>query len=107
MWKLDNAHRMGSKAGVTALTLGKKNDIIISGGISGEIRVWDVATLGIISHMKQHSVSHHLIWTGIFRISFPLLKNSCNRQLSEKHLNTCPSSKELKDLCSHRVVSLL
>lgn len=60
MWKVDNAHRMGSTVGVSALALGKNNDIFISGGNGGEIRVWDIASLGIISHMKQHSVSNRL-----------------------------------------------
>ncbi|GMH32361.1 hypothetical protein BSKO_00195 [Bryopsis sp. KO-2023] len=53
-WLINNAHCLGGNSGVSALCLGVKCDVIFSGGVGGEIRVWDVASRGIAAHMKQH-----------------------------------------------------
>lgn len=51
MWQIDNAH----KGGVTAIALSHNNKFIVSGGEEGEIRVWEIRSRELISHLKEHT----------------------------------------------------
>jgi WD40 repeat protein len=51
MWTIDNAH----KNGVTAIALSFNNKFIVSGGMDGEIRVWEIRSRELISHLKEHT----------------------------------------------------
>jgi len=50
LWHIENAH----KNGVTALTLSKNNKFICSGGMEGEVRIWEVRSKEMVSHLKEH-----------------------------------------------------
>merc|ERR1712072_1047783 len=52
MWTVDNAHRNG----VTALEVSKNQKFIVSGGQEGEVRVWEIKTRELVSHLKEHSM---------------------------------------------------
>ncbi len=51
LWKLDNTH----KEGVTTLNLARNMRFTVSGGEEGEIRVWEIKTLEMIAHLKEHT----------------------------------------------------
>jgi len=52
LWLIDNAHR----GGVTALTLSHNQRFILSGGEEGEVRVWELRTRELVSHLKEHNM---------------------------------------------------
>jgi hypothetical protein len=52
LWVIDNAHRHG----VTALTLSHNQRFIITGGEEGEVRVWELRTRELVSHLKEHNM---------------------------------------------------
>ena len=47
---LDNAHQ----GGVTALVLSHNRRFILSGGPMGEVRLWELRSRELISHLKEH-----------------------------------------------------
>ena len=47
---LDNAHQ----GGVTALVLSHNRRFILSGGPQGEVRLWELRSRELISHLKEH-----------------------------------------------------
>ena len=51
LWQIDNAH----KGGVTCIALSHNNKFIVSGGMEGEIRVWEIRSRELISHLKEHT----------------------------------------------------
>mmetsp|Transcript_16438 Transcript_16438/g.27883 ORF Transcript_16438/g.27883 Transcript_16438/m.27883 type:complete len:281 (+) Transcript_16438:800-1642(+) len=51
LWQIDNAH----KNGVTAIALSHNQKFIVSGGQEGEIRVWEIRSRELISHLKEHT----------------------------------------------------
>ena len=51
LWQIDNAH----KNGVTAIALSHNNKFIVSGGQEGEVRVWEIRSRELISHLKEHT----------------------------------------------------
>lgn len=51
-WSIDNAH----VGGVTALVLSHNQRFIVSAGVGGEVRVWDVRKRNLISHLKEHTM---------------------------------------------------
>ena len=51
LWQIDNAH----KGGVTAIALSHNSKFIVSGGEEGEIRVWEIRSRELISHLKEHT----------------------------------------------------
>ena len=53
LWFIDNAH-MG---GVTALVLSHNKRFILSGGPAGEVRLWELRSRDLISHLKEHVAS--------------------------------------------------
>merc|ERR1719460_625857 len=48
LWQVDNAHR----GGVTALVMSGNQRFIISGGAEGDIRVWELRSRDLVSHLK-------------------------------------------------------
>jgi WD40 repeat protein len=50
LWHIDNAH----KAGVTAVQLASNMRFVLTGGAEGELRVWEVKTKEMMSHLKEH-----------------------------------------------------
>ncbi len=50
LWYIDNAH----KNGVSALCLSKNHKFICSGGMDGEVRVWEIRSKEMVSHLKEH-----------------------------------------------------
>jgi WD40 repeat protein len=51
LWQIDNAH----KNGVTAIALSHNSKFIVSGGMEGEVRVWEIRSKELISHLKEHT----------------------------------------------------
>jgi len=51
LWSIDNAH----KGGVTALELSHNQKFLVSGGAAGEVRVWEMKTKDLVTHLKEHS----------------------------------------------------
>lgn len=51
LWKIDNAH----KGGVTSICLAKSCKFVCSGGMEGEVRVWEIRSRELISHLKEHT----------------------------------------------------
>jgi WD40 repeat protein len=50
LWMLDNAHQ----GGVTALVLSHNRRFVMSGGPGGEVRLWELRSRELISHLKEH-----------------------------------------------------
>lgn len=50
VWAIDNAHRDG----VTALALAHNQRFLCSGGARGEVRVWELKSRTMVSHLVQH-----------------------------------------------------
>jgi WD40 repeat protein len=51
LWQIDNAH----KNGVTAIELAGNCKFLCSGGMEGDIRVWEIRSRELISHLKEHN----------------------------------------------------
>lgn len=51
LWQIENAH----KGGVTAICLSSNCKFICSGGMEGDIRVWEIRSRELISHLKEHN----------------------------------------------------
>jgi len=51
LWHIDNAHR----GGVSALQLSHNERFVITGGVEGEVRVWELRSRELVSHLKEHS----------------------------------------------------
>ncbi|KAF6264277.1 flagellar associated protein [Scenedesmus sp. NREL 46B-D3] len=54
LWCIPNAHATAHSCGVPALQLSHRGHFVASGGAGGEIRVWDLASREMVSHMKHH-----------------------------------------------------
>jgi len=52
LFEIANAHR----GGVTALVMSGNQRFIISGGAEGEIRVWELRSRDLVSHLKEHTM---------------------------------------------------
>lgn len=50
LWHVDNAH----KSGVTSVKVSSNVRFVISSGVEGELRVWEVKTREMVSHLKEH-----------------------------------------------------
>jgi WD40 repeat protein len=50
LWHIDNAH----KGGVTTVKISHNVRFVMSGGAEGEIRVWELKTKDMVSHLKEH-----------------------------------------------------
>merc|ERR1719281_2264250 len=51
LWNIDNAH----KNGVTCTKLPSNVRFVVSGGAEGELRVWELKTRQMVSHLKEHN----------------------------------------------------
>jgi len=51
LWRIDSAHR----GGVSALALSHNERFVLSGGVEGEVRVWELRSRELVSHLKEHS----------------------------------------------------
>ena len=51
LWEINNAH----KSGVTAINLSFNSKFICSGGNEGEVRVWEIRSRELVSHLKEHT----------------------------------------------------
>lgn len=51
LWLIDNAHR----GGVTALLLSHNERYIMTGGMEGEVRIWEMRSRELVSHLKEHT----------------------------------------------------
>lgn len=50
LWQIDNAH----KGGATTVKIASNVRFVVSGGADGELRIWELKTREMISHMKEH-----------------------------------------------------
>jgi len=50
LWHIDNAH----KGGATSVKLPQNQRFVMSGGAEGELRVWELKTREMVSHLKEH-----------------------------------------------------
>eukprot|EP00392_Amoebophrya_sp_AT5.2_P012383 g12486.t1 len=48
---IDNTH----KKGVSTLNLAKNMRFVVSGGVEGDLRVWEIKTKEMITHLKEHT----------------------------------------------------
>jgi len=51
LWQIDNAH----KEGVTSLCLASNLKFVCSGGEQGEVRIWELRSREMVSHLKEHT----------------------------------------------------
>lgn len=51
IWQIENAH----KGGVLGLCLSSNLKFFCSGGYEGEVRVWEMRSREMISHLKEHT----------------------------------------------------
>ncbi|CAI2361150.1 unnamed protein product [Moneuplotes crassus] len=51
LWAIDNAH----KNGVTTLCISHNFKFLATGGYSGDVRVWEIRSRELISHLKEHT----------------------------------------------------
>jgi cilia- and flagella-associated protein 52 len=51
LWSIDNAHFES----VTSLCISHNNRFVLTGGIQGEVRLWELRSRELISHMKEHT----------------------------------------------------
>lgn len=50
LWNIDLAH----PECVTALCISHNNRFLLSGGVEGEVRLWELRTRDLVSHLKEH-----------------------------------------------------
>ncbi|CAM9354076.1 unnamed protein product, partial [Ectocarpus sp. 4 AP-2014] len=50
LWSIDNAHA----GGVTSLVVSHNERFLVTGGMQGELRVWELRSRDLVSHLKQH-----------------------------------------------------
>ncbi|ETV99097.1 hypothetical protein H310_08519 [Aphanomyces invadans] len=74
LWVIDNAHT----GGVTALVLSNNQRFIVTGGMGGDVRVWDIRKRDMVSHLKEHSMA--ITGLALFDDDVHLL--SCSRDKS-------------------------
>mmetsp|Transcript_46052 Transcript_46052/g.128074 ORF Transcript_46052/g.128074 Transcript_46052/m.128074 type:complete len:628 (-) Transcript_46052:499-2382(-) len=52
LWLIDQAHR----AGVSALCLSNNERYIMTGGGEGDVRIWEMRSRELVSHLKEHTL---------------------------------------------------
>lgn len=57
LWSIPGAHATAHASGVPALQISQHGRFIASGGAGGELRVWDVASREMASHLKHHGAA--------------------------------------------------
>lgn len=53
LWSVDNAHA----GGVTAMALSHNRRFLLTGGVLGEVRLWELRSRELISHLKEHKLN--------------------------------------------------
>lgn len=51
LWTVDNAH----KGGVSTIDLSNNFKFFVTGGVDGGVRVWEIRTRELITHLKEHT----------------------------------------------------
>lgn len=51
IWHVENANI----GGVTALTVANNGKFLLSGGMNGDVRLWDIRSRELVSHLKEHT----------------------------------------------------
>jgi len=51
VWSINEAHR----GGVSCITLSKNQLFFVTGGFEGEVRIWELRTREMVSHLKEHT----------------------------------------------------
>lgn len=51
LWFIDNAH----PSSITALCLSQNRRFMLTGAKSGELRLWELRSRDLISHLKEHT----------------------------------------------------
>ncbi|KAL0589702.1 hypothetical protein ABG067_002251 [Albugo candida] len=74
-WTIGNAH----SDGITAIVLSQIEHIMISGGLAGEIRVWDLRKRMMVSQLKQHTMT--ITQLVLYRDNMTLLSSSRDRSI--------------------------
>ncbi|KAG2489873.1 hypothetical protein HYH03_011675 [Edaphochlamys debaryana] len=54
MWIIPGAHSLAHSVGVTAMRLSNTGTFLLTGGMGGELRVWDMRSREMAAHMKMH-----------------------------------------------------
>lgn len=52
LWEITDAH----KGGVTSLMLSNNQRFVMSGGAEGDVRVWELRSRELVSHLKEHTM---------------------------------------------------
>ena len=50
-WQIDNSH----KGGVSCIALSQNLKFVCTGGLEGEIRVWEMRSKQLVAHLKEHT----------------------------------------------------
>lgn len=74
LWLIDHAHR----GGVTALVLANNQRFVMTGGGEGDVRVWELRSRELVSHLKEHRSAV----TGLALYEDDLHALSCSRDRS-------------------------
>ena len=74
LWLIDHAHR----GGVSALVLANNQRFIMTGGGEGDVRVWELRSRELVSHLKEH----RSMVTGLALYEDDLHALSCSRDRS-------------------------
>mmetsp|Transcript_4915 Transcript_4915/g.10559 ORF Transcript_4915/g.10559 Transcript_4915/m.10559 type:complete len:624 (+) Transcript_4915:105-1976(+) len=56
-WVIPGAHSLAHSVGVTAVKMANRGQFAATGGAGGELRVWDVRSREMVSHMKLHTAA--------------------------------------------------
>jgi WD40 repeat protein len=51
LWTIDNAHRNG----VTTICLSYNQKFLCTGGMEGDIRIWEIRSREMVAHLKEHT----------------------------------------------------
>ncbi|CAD8189831.1 unnamed protein product [Paramecium octaurelia] len=82
IWQIDNAH----KTGVTTLCISNNLKFFCSGGGEGDVRVWEMRTREMVSHLKEHT--HKVTKVKLIANETQLLTSSRDRALLQWDLKT-------------------
>ncbi|KXZ44948.1 hypothetical protein GPECTOR_60g725 [Gonium pectorale] len=55
MWIIPGAHSLAHTIGVTAMRLANNGSFLLTGGVGGELRCWDMRSREMAAHMKLHA----------------------------------------------------
>lgn len=57
IWVIPEAHSLSNAVGVTAIKAAHRHPLIVSGGMGGELRAWDMRSRELVCNMKQHGAA--------------------------------------------------